>query len=752
MFCRRVAAACFGLGLSFTLLIVAGRSLVIPTVMGGASIPPAQFTLLESTETSPWKPPRVAKSTAISPTVHLPLLMLGLTQSPVQRLLWLPLDEPGAVTLFADKSGAENNGVCFDLGCPQSGLYGKSGNFVHFDGVDDRIEVEDTTEFDALDEESFSISAWIYLTSHTCGFCRLINKFDGNRGFSLDLADNAGNTRLTLFLRDEDDDLIIRSSQNLLLNEWHHVAAVVSRSTQTVHLYVDGAEVDYERSDSLDGLGNLGNDAQLHIGKLTNEGNGFKGLMYDVSIYQGALTAADVQTAFQSDDPETDDWFARWYSGQVLTVFQAFDLQVEQPVAATEQDLGAIPVRAVEAVRFSLPSVCDGCRGWVFTFANREDLATVRTYFESTQRMETESPYVYEDHNALIVLDAAVPVSATTQYKDALSLGLTRTQLDAPTNQTQADYASWDKYYPTDRGQQRDPQSGRSQRTFDRWDGDNQWLYGQATWLYQDPNGGDDPPLALPTTYQGQTLDYYYHFHCEKEKNQDIYKDCLNWQIYIELFGMGDDDTELPVWARGGWSRHTPAPPIWEVYYHPNAFGGECTTESVLANGSDALLMDSATKSPFLFRMPDRVGAWHTTDEVCTVTFDSYLYQLTDVQKATRWYAITYLHDRTYDTTLKRHQIRAENVYYEYLTTVNGEDIFKEWASEIYWVWEMKPEQPLLYGMDSFWWWAWPTPPEENRDTNGDPTWADLQWCRLDLTQGPEGLGTLICEPLATSD
>jgi hypothetical protein len=677
-------------------------------------------------------------------TVYLPLLSRHSQTVSPQRLVWLPLDEPADAVQFKDKSGNQNTGRCTSSTCPQSGLYGKTGTFVYFDGIDDQIEIVDSTTLNTFGSGHFSLEAWVYLSAHSCGFCRLINKFDGNRGFSFDLADNTGNTKLTLYLNDGSTTAIIRGSQNLLINEWHHVAAVVSPHLQMVSLYIDGEEVEYERRDSLSSLGNLINSAPLQIGKFTGENNSFEGLMHDIAIYQEALTSADIQAHFQTAKPETTAWFARWYSGQVLTVFQGFGLEVDQPTMLTTQNDGVASQHAIESVQFSLPSSCADCKGWVFTFANNSDLELVRNYFESTVEA---TPYLYINHNALVMMDRNVPIDLATKYQEALEFGLTRSQLDAPTNQTKSDYASWDKYYPTNRGQQRDPQTGRSQRTFDRWEDDNQWLYGQSTWLYQDPNMSNAPPLALPASYQDQALAYYYHFHCEKERNPDLYKDCLNWQIYIELFGIGDDETELPVWARGGWSRLTPTTPQWEVYYDVNTFNGGCTTENVLNNASDALLLDPKVKSPLLFRMPSRVGAWHITDEVCTVIFNTYLYRLRDVQKAISWYAITYLHNETYDAHLERTYIKAENVYYEYMTTVNGEAVFKQWANEIYWVWEMKPEQPLLYGMDSFWWWSWTLPPEENRDTNLDPTWADLQWCYVDFSYGPEGLGTLICEP-----
>jgi hypothetical protein len=655
-------------------------------------------------------------------------------------------NEIGA-TEFLDKSGNENNATCADVKCPTSGRYGKTGAYIQFDGKDDQIEVPHNSSLDFLSGDDFSLELWILPISSTCGYCRLLNKYDGKRGFSLDMGDNQGNTFLTFFLSDGDNSALIRSRNRMLLNEWHHIAAVISRQEGRISLYIDGEEVVYQQQDGLSAVGSLGTSIPLLGGKLTGEAQTFTGMMRNVIITRGSLPAETIRGNFKSEQPATDGWFARWNAQQILTVFEGFGLEVTEVTHFDRAAFGSIPITALEGVRFSNPSACANCTGQLFTFANRADLAAVRHYFEIANRQSLTVPYVYEWFNGLVVLNGDIASDVAQKYKDAFLLGATRSQLDAPTNLEKSDFESWNAYYPTDRGQQRDVETGRSQRTFDRWEGANRWLHGQATWLYQNPQTPDRHPPGFPEAYAGRPLDYYYHYHCEETPNPDPTADCLNWQIYIELLTQGADETELLNWARGGWGQLTPRPPRWEVYYPTTAFGGNCTLNAVQITGSDAYLQNPTSKQGFLFRLPKTPGAWFNGPEICALTFNSYLYRLADVTGADRWRVTTITQAKEYNATLDRNQIQAQNTYYAYLATVNGEDVYRQWAAEIYWTWEMKPSQPLLYGLDSFWWWTWPTPAQDNRDSDTDPAWAALQWCRLDSSQGPEGLGALVCTP-----
>ncbi len=603
------------------------------------------------------------------------------------------------------------------------------------------------SSLDFLSGDDFSLELWILPISSTCGYCRLLNKYDGKRGFSLDMGDNQGNTFLTFFLSDGDNSALIRSRNRMLLNEWHHIAAVISRQEGRISLYIDGEEVVYQQQDGLSAVGSLGTSIPLLGGKLTGEAQTFTGMMRNVIITRGSLPAETIRGNFKSEQPATDGWFARWNAQQILTVFEGFGLEVTEVTHFDRAAFGSIPITALEGVRFSNPSACANCTGQLFTFANRADLAAVRHYFEIANRQSLTVPYVYEWFNGLVVLNGDIASDVAQKYKDAFLLGATRSQLDAPTNLEKSDFESWNAYYPTDRGQQRDVETGRSQRTFDRWEGANRWLHGQATWLYQNPQTPDRHPPGFPEAYAGRPLDYYYHYHCEETPNPDPTADCLNWQIYIELLTQGADETELLNWARGGWGQLTPRPPRWEVYYPTTAFGGNCTLNAVQITGSDAYLQNPTSKQGFLFRLPKTPGAWFNGPEICALTFNSYLYRLADVTGADRWRVTTITQAKEYNATLDRNQIQAQNTYYAYLATVNGEDVYRQWAAEIYWTWEMKPSQPLLYGLDSFWWWTWPTPAQDNRDSDTDPAWAALQWCRLDSSQGPEGLGALVCTP-----
>ena len=662
-------------------------------------------------------------------------------------MLRLFLDEEPNATRFADATSQGNHGVCAGATCPSSGLYGRAGTVVEFDGIDDVIAVRDAPSLHFGAAGSFTAELWFLPKSTGCGFCTLLSKYEGNRGFHLDLADDGGHSRLTFFVSDGVHTAITRVEPNIMLNSWHHVVAIFDRAEERLRLFVDGVETAYQRQDDTSEIGDLSNAADLLVGNRGDGADGYRGLVGEVGIYRQTMTADEVANHFRVFTPPTTPWFVKWNSNQVLTVFAGFGQEVGTAQALVAADWGNIPALASDAVRFALLRACATCNVTVYSFSTPQDLEAVRQALalQAAHALDPES-YSFSSENVLVHIDGPLAATVAQKYEEALRLGTLKSILEAPTNTTDADYESWDAYYPTDRGQQRDTVNRRSQRTFDRWEANqNRWLFGQSTWLYQDPDSAAAPPFALPPTYGNHKLDYYYHFHCEQNVNPNAGADCLNWQIYIEVLTNGADDTELANWARGGWGSLTPQPIRWEVYYDPSAFPGGCTPEAIVAGSGDATLQSPNVKRPLLFRLPAMPGAWSASPEVCAITFNSYLYRVADVRQANRWRTTTTLLNKVYDATIDRYTINAENRYYEFMNTAGDDVVYRQWAAERYWSTEKKATEPLQYGLQAFWWWTWPTPPEANQDRNVSVEWGARQWCRLDKTQGPAGLGQLVC-------
>ena len=72
-------------------------------------------------------------------------------------VLLLHFNEPTGVSAFLDSSGQGNDGYCNGATCPASGLSGRFDRAVHFDNVDDRINVGAGIN---LANSSFTLEAW----------------------------------------------------------------------------------------------------------------------------------------------------------------------------------------------------------------------------------------------------------------------------------------------------------------------------------------------------------------------------------------------------------------------------------------------------------------------------------------------------------------------------------------------------------------------------------------------------------------
>lgn len=307
-------------------------------------------------------------------------------------------------------------------------------------------------------------------------------------------------------------------------------------------------------------------------------------------------------------------------------------------------------------------------------------------------------------------------------------------------------FVDWGDYYPMNRGQGNDPSSGKSQRTYNRWSKENLWYFGQSTWRYQDPSGGSAPPATFPKSFNEQMTKYFYNYQCDPDINPDVYQDCINWQIYIEIMSEFDDPSLLGNWTTGGWKSLSARPPEWTVFYSVDAFDGVCEGDYIRKYFSNEDLGNPENKTPLLFRLPSTKGVTYTGYEVCAITFNGFEQNIGDIQSAETWRVTTTMHDLYYDLKNNHSVILAENRYYTYHSTIRAKSIYRLWGRELYWMEQVDSADRLSGGFEKYWWYTWELPPEANADVDHDTTWSNYQWCHLDLLSGPAGLGTLICE------
>ena len=200
-------------------------------------------------------------------------------------------DEAGG-TKAADSSGNNNTGT---LSFGAAFAPGKSGTAVNIDGSSGYVAGSGPGAAFPIGNSARTIAAWIKMAP-AAGTDRSILHYgtDGNgpatnyhlavNGSGLAVIGNGfGNGTIQTTARVDD-------------NTWHHLAAVYEgTSTNTARIYIDGVQ---QASGTLSQAPNTGTGTSWRIGMFLNGNGSFPGLLDEVKLYSGALTAAQVQSLY----------------------------------------------------------------------------------------------------------------------------------------------------------------------------------------------------------------------------------------------------------------------------------------------------------------------------------------------------------------------------------------------------------------------------------------------------------------------
>ena len=184
-----------------------------------------------------------------------------------------------------------------------------SNSSLYFDGSDDYVDLGiDSPLLLNPGTGDYAISAWIkvdtnfsgtgviYGTSHlsndtTIEFSVLTNGSDNHLNFKLvDAAENSVEAESSINLTEYSPS-----------EYWYHVVAVWESSSQEIKLYLNGKEDTNSTitSDPDHPVGNLTSDREYYIGQ-DHSGDGFNGLIDEVSIYNAAISADDVKNIYDA--------------------------------------------------------------------------------------------------------------------------------------------------------------------------------------------------------------------------------------------------------------------------------------------------------------------------------------------------------------------------------------------------------------------------------------------------------------------
>lgn len=234
-----------------------------------------------------------------------PLLVMALN-SAAQTCAPAP---PGLLSWWAAE-GSGNDSVGTNTGTLVGGLTftnGEVGQAFSFDGVDDYVIVSDSPSLNFGTNQDFSIEAWIRPQASLTTFDVMTivdkrNAPDPTHGIGYEIALIGG--RLECRISDSIADAgtsFGAAGPDLRDGNFHHVAVTLVRnSTNGSHYYVDGVAV--LTFNPTAESGDLANGQPLRIGNHPTPGvfANFKGRIDELSIYNRALSTAEVQAIYNA--------------------------------------------------------------------------------------------------------------------------------------------------------------------------------------------------------------------------------------------------------------------------------------------------------------------------------------------------------------------------------------------------------------------------------------------------------------------
>lgn len=219
-------------------------------------------------------------------------------QGIVIELLQPFIDINGLVAYFPfngssnDESGnkyhGENHGATL-----AKDRFDKPDSAYGFDGVDDYIEIPDSTNLD-LGSRSFTISVWIKPCTINNNYQTILEK-GSNQNLDYFITFISGEIRIETNLFK--NKLI--SVTSLQTNQWYHITVTQDMSSTELTLYINGIE---ETNQSILGDPSI-NDWSLFIGYRKQwNGEYFHGVIDDVRIYNRALSKSEVRELYNESD------------------------------------------------------------------------------------------------------------------------------------------------------------------------------------------------------------------------------------------------------------------------------------------------------------------------------------------------------------------------------------------------------------------------------------------------------------------
>lgn len=224
----------------------------------------------------------------------------------LELLAYFPFETVGATT----RNYIKGEATAHD-GVEGTAVEGKTGNALSLNGT--QAYSQDSYDLIDFQSSSFTIELWMKSTASDAN-CYLLNKGvispDNGSGnwVGIEYKDNKGVKELRFAIDDnvQKSETKVTEADKYFDGEWHHIVAARDAVAKTLFLYVDGELV---KSDN-DISGAIVTNEPLTIGNVNvNFDNGFNGMLDELSIYRGVMSAAKVKEHYTS----TGNEFAAYY-------------------------------------------------------------------------------------------------------------------------------------------------------------------------------------------------------------------------------------------------------------------------------------------------------------------------------------------------------------------------------------------------------------------------------------------------------
>ena len=207
------------------------------------------------------------------------------------------MDEPTSSTTFIDSSLYNNPGV--SLGGVTAGAAGPFGNCASMDGIDDSIEISNSTGNPFNIQDEITLSAWIKVNAFDKTFQAILTKGDTSWRLL-----RAGDSNSLVFACNGLSNSALWGTVNVNDGQWHHVAGVYDGAN--MYLYIDGS-LDVSQP----ATGQIAiNSYPVRIGEDSQTGNRhWNGWIDEARVYSRALSFAEIQGLMDGGGAEAPNPF-----------------------------------------------------------------------------------------------------------------------------------------------------------------------------------------------------------------------------------------------------------------------------------------------------------------------------------------------------------------------------------------------------------------------------------------------------------